>query len=196
MGQAHDAASRREWDQAYELFMQADACSRLGIADLSVLANVAYAAGHIDVTLSAWERAYGLSVQEGGQLEAAGAAVRVALHLLFDTALMAPVRAWVKRAERLLEDLDETPVHAWLAVVPELRTAAFRRLPECPRLGATGHRHRCKARSGRCCHGSRSGGAQPHSRRQRLARAGAAERSGARHGLRRARSAPHRRCLL
>ena len=39
------------------------------------------------------------------------------MHLLFDTALMAPVRGWIKRAERLLEGHDETPVHAWLAVV-------------------------------------------------------------------------------
>jgi tetratricopeptide (TPR) repeat protein len=30
---------------------------------------------------------------------------------------MAPVRGWIKRAERLLEGQDETPVHAWLAVV-------------------------------------------------------------------------------
>jgi tetratricopeptide (TPR) repeat protein len=39
------------------------------------------------------------------------------MHLLFDAALMAPVRGWIKRAERLLEDQEETPVHAWLAVV-------------------------------------------------------------------------------
>ena len=30
---------------------------------------------------------------------------------------MAPVRGWIKRAERLLEGHEETPVHAWLAVV-------------------------------------------------------------------------------
>ena len=46
-----------------------------------------------------------------------GAAARVALHLLMDTALMAPIRGWVKRAERLLEGYDETPTHAWVAVV-------------------------------------------------------------------------------
>jgi tetratricopeptide (TPR) repeat protein len=48
---------------------------------------------------------------------AAGAAVRVALHLLLDTALLAPIRGWATRAERLLEGQDDTPVHAWLAVV-------------------------------------------------------------------------------
>ena len=30
---------------------------------------------------------------------------------------MAPVRGWANRVEQLLEGLDETPVHAWLAVV-------------------------------------------------------------------------------
>ena len=39
------------------------------------------------------------------------------MHLLFDTALMAPVRGWLTRAERLLGVQGETPVDAWLAVV-------------------------------------------------------------------------------
>ncbi len=81
-----------------------------------------YAAGRLDVTINAWERAHAQSARAGDQLSAAEAAVRVAMHLLFDTALMAPVRGWITRAERLLEGLDGTdgtwtPVHAWLAVV-------------------------------------------------------------------------------
>ena len=39
------------------------------------------------------------------------------MHLLFDTALMAPVRGWLARAERLLDGRGETPAHAWFAVV-------------------------------------------------------------------------------
>src|SRR3954452_15699872 len=39
------------------------------------------------------------------------------MHLLFDTALMAPVRGWLARAERLLDGQPETPASAWLAVV-------------------------------------------------------------------------------
>src|SRR5829696_577308 len=56
-------------------------------------------------------------MQGGDPVAAAGAAVRVALHLLFDTALMAPVRGWLARAERLLDGRGGTPAHAWLAVV-------------------------------------------------------------------------------
>ena len=64
----------------------------LGAADLPLLAEVAYAAGHLDVTIEVWERAHAEGVRAGDVLAAAGAAVRVAMHLLFDTALMAPVR--------------------------------------------------------------------------------------------------------
>ena len=85
--------------------------------DLPLLGEVAYAAGDLDVTIDAWERAHAACVQVGDQVAAAGAAVRVAMHLLFDTALMAPVRGWLARAERLLEGHVETPAHAWLAVV-------------------------------------------------------------------------------
>ena len=87
------------------------------VDDLGLLAEVAYATGHLEVTIEAWERAHTEAVRAGDSLAAAGAASRVALHLLMDTALMAPIRGWVKRAERLLEGYDETPVHAWLAVI-------------------------------------------------------------------------------
>ena len=91
--------------------------ARLTVDDLGLLAEVAYAAGHLEVTIEAWERAHAEAVRADDSLAAAGAASRVALHLLMDTALMAPIRGWVKRAERLLEGYDETPVHAWLAVI-------------------------------------------------------------------------------
>src|SRR5215203_5455483 len=114
---AREAARRGEWQQALDLLLDADASAPLDGPDLAFLASVAYAAGRLDVTISAWERAHARSVRAGDHLSAAGAAVHVAMHLLFDTALMAPVRGWIKRAERHLEGYDETPVHAWLAVV-------------------------------------------------------------------------------
>jgi tetratricopeptide (TPR) repeat protein len=114
---ARDAVSRGEWQQAYDRLVEADARSPLSAPDLALLADMAYAAGHLDVTIASWERAYAQSMAAGDRLAAAGAAVRVAMHLLLDTALMAPVRGWARRAEQLLEGRDETPVHAWLAVV-------------------------------------------------------------------------------
>ncbi|HEU5314568.1 MAG TPA: transcriptional regulator, partial [Chloroflexota bacterium] len=113
---ARGAAGRGEWQQAHDLLVEADAAAPLSGPDLALLADAAYAAGHLDATIAVWERAHAQSVRAGDVLSAAGAAVRVALHLLFDTALMAPVRGWITRAERLLEGQQETPVHAWLAV--------------------------------------------------------------------------------
>ena len=114
---ARDAASRGAWKEAFDLLVEADGDGLLGPADLPLLGDVAYAAGHLDATIEAWERAHAKCVQAGDQVAAAGAAVRVAMHLLFDTALMAPVRGWLARAERLLEGHDDTAAHAWLAVV-------------------------------------------------------------------------------
>jgi tetratricopeptide (TPR) repeat protein len=114
---AQEAAARGDWEEAYDLLMKADADGLLGPAELPVLGEVAYAAGHLDVTIAAWERAHALCVHAGDPVAAAGAAVRVAMHLLLDTALMAPVRGWLARADRLLAEEGETPVHAWLAVV-------------------------------------------------------------------------------
>src|SRR5258708_34862576 len=117
LARARDAVSRGEWQQAYDLLVETDAQSPLSAPDLTLLADMAYAAGHLDVTIAAWERAYGQSVGVGDRLAEAAAAVGVAMPLLFDTALMAPVRGWTQRVEQLLEGLDETPIHAWLAVV-------------------------------------------------------------------------------
>ena len=114
---AHAAAARGEWQVAFDLFQEADADGQLGIADLPVLADAAYGSGHLDVTIDTWERAYAELSAAGESLAAAGAAVRVAMHLLFDTALMAPVRGWLARAEQLLDGEDGTPVHAWFAAV-------------------------------------------------------------------------------
>jgi tetratricopeptide (TPR) repeat protein len=111
------AAARGGWEQAYDLLMEADAGGLLAATDLPVLGEVAYGAGHLDVTIEAWERAHAACVQAGDQVGAAGAAVRVAMHLVFDTALMAPVRGWLARAERLLEGQGQTPARARYAVV-------------------------------------------------------------------------------
>ena len=115
--QGRNAASTGDWPRAFGLLVRADQHTRLTVDDLGLLAEVAYAAGHLDVTIEAWERAHAEAVRAGDSLAAAEAATRVALHLLMDTALMAPIRGWVKRAERLLEGYDNTPAHAWLALI-------------------------------------------------------------------------------
>lgn len=114
---ARSAAALGEWQRAYDLLLEADAIRALTAPDLALFADVAYAAGHLDVTIDTWERVYAESLRAGDRATAAGAATRVALHLLMDTGLIAPVRSWIKRADQLLGNQDETPAHAWLAVV-------------------------------------------------------------------------------
>src|SRR5687767_5976224 len=117
LDRARDAAGRGDWRLTYGLLAPADAATGRSGPALELLAMSAYAAGHVDVTIDAWERLHADAVRGGNHLAAAAAAARVALHLLFDTALMAPIRGWVARAERLLEGEGDTPVHAWIAVV-------------------------------------------------------------------------------
>jgi tetratricopeptide (TPR) repeat protein len=114
---AREAAASGAWDEAYGLLMSADSDGLIGPGDLPLLAEVAYAAGYLDVTIEVWERTHALCVEADDPVAAAGAAVRLAMHLLLDTALMAPVRGWLARADRLLEGEQETSAHAWLAVV-------------------------------------------------------------------------------
>ncbi|HVJ21213.1 MAG TPA: tetratricopeptide repeat protein [Polyangiaceae bacterium] len=113
---ARQAAAGGDWKGAHALLADADASGLVPEAELPWVAEVAYAAGHLDATIEAWERAHMASVRAGDDLSAAGAAIRVALHLLIDTALMAPVRGWLSRAERLIQGREATPVHAWFAV--------------------------------------------------------------------------------
>ena len=114
---ARETAARSDWRRALDLLMEADTDGLLAPTDLPVLGEVAYAAGQArGGHRGVGARPHGVP-QAGDQVAAAAAAVRVAMHLLFDTALMAPVRGWLARAERLLEARGETPAYAWLAVV-------------------------------------------------------------------------------
>ena len=54
---AREAAARGDWEEAYDVLVKADAD---GLADLPLLGEVAYAAGHLDVAIEAWERAHAL----------------------------------------------------------------------------------------------------------------------------------------
>ena len=132
--QGREAASTGDWPRAFGLLVRADRHTRLGVDDLGLLGEVAYASGHLDVTIEAWERAHAEAVRAGDWLAAADAATRVALHLLMDTALMAPIRGWVKRAERLLEGYDNSPAHAWLAVIKSYDRLMRGDLHGCPYL--------------------------------------------------------------
>ncbi|MDN3521147.1 hypothetical protein [Halomonas ramblicola] len=84
---------------------------------LELRAQAAYGAGDLEGTLAAYGDLYHLHLEDHRTHEAAFAAVMVGMYLMMDTGLMATVRAWLSRAERLVEDAPESPVWAWLAAV-------------------------------------------------------------------------------
>lgn len=81
-------------------------------------AQAAYGAGDLEGCLTAWERQYQLLVAAQDDVGAARAACMVAMYLLIDTGLMAPIRGWLARAEKLLESVpDEVPPHVLIAMI-------------------------------------------------------------------------------
>ena len=105
-----------EWSDAFALFNEADAAGGSGWRIFRC--SPPWPTAPANSTARSRHGSAPTPVLARGESEdAALAAVRVAMHLLFDTALMAPVRGWLARAEALLEGHPDTAVHAWYAVV-------------------------------------------------------------------------------
>ncbi|WP_019626267.1 hypothetical protein [Thioalkalivibrio sp. ALJT] len=100
---------------------------------LELRAMAAYGGGDLEGTLATYGDLYRLHLENEAPCEAAQAAVNVAMYLMMDSGLMAPVRAWLSRAEHLLSDAPDNPVWAWVAAV---RT--YERLM-CGDMPGTGH---------------------------------------------------------
>ena len=62
---ARSAVARGGWQEAFDLLVEADADGHLAPTDLPLLGEVAYAAGHLDVTIEAWERAHAACMRAG-----------------------------------------------------------------------------------------------------------------------------------
>ncbi|MFL1485763.1 tetratricopeptide repeat protein [Marinobacter sp. LN3S78] len=84
---------------------------------LELRAQAAYGSGDLEGTLTAYGELYRFHLDGGDTHAAAFAAVMVGMYLMMDTGLMATVRAWLSRAERLVDDAPDSPVWAWLAAV-------------------------------------------------------------------------------
>ena len=103
-----EAFERRSWSDAYELLLPA--AEGLAIDDVERLADAAYWSGHLDDSLVLRERAYKEHAASGDRLRAAAIALRLAVDYLGKGAF--PLGGgWLAKAERLLEDEPESPVH-------------------------------------------------------------------------------------
>ena len=111
---AEDAIAAGDWAAAFALL--ADAAEETPPDLLDLLARAAYGAGEFEAALTAWERLHAHRQRVGDHLGAADVAATIAMYLMMDTGLMAPVRGWLARADRLLLDQPEQPTHAVVAM--------------------------------------------------------------------------------
>jgi tetratricopeptide (TPR) repeat protein len=107
---------RGDWAAAFDLLLTAREQRPLTAPELDMLGRAAYGAGEFEAAITAWEQLYAESQSSGNDAAAAGAAATIAMYLMMDTGLMAPVRGWLVRAERLLGDSPESPTSALLAM--------------------------------------------------------------------------------
>jgi len=112
----HTAVERGDWQVALDL-LDALGPEASTAAGLELRAQAAYGNGDFEASVGAWEQMHSLFVRQGDHVEAARAAAMIALYLMMDTGLMAPVRGWLRRAERLLDGHGETPARALMALV-------------------------------------------------------------------------------
>ena len=116
LDEARAAVERRDWQLALEL-LAASGSEASSAEGLELRARAAYGSGDFEAAVSAWEDLHSLLVAAGDDIDAARAAAMTAMYLMMDTGLMAPVRGWLRRAERLLEGHGEAPAHAVIAMV-------------------------------------------------------------------------------
>jgi hypothetical protein len=113
---ARVAVERGEWVEALDL-IAASGPSATSAQGLELRAQAEYGSGGFEASVSAWEDLHALLLADDDVAGAARAAAMVAMFLMMDTGLMAPVRGWLRRADRLLEGHDECPADAVIAAV-------------------------------------------------------------------------------
>ena len=107
------AFARHAWRQAFETLHHAHAQQPLAVEDVERLAESAWWIGRIDECIAARERAYAIYMDQRKPQLAAAVAVRLAEDF-YRRQAKSLGNGWVKRAERLLQDVPECVVHGEL----------------------------------------------------------------------------------
>jgi DNA-binding CsgD family transcriptional regulator/predicted negative regulator of RcsB-dependent stress response len=115
LARAGEALMRGSWQEARELFEISlaeqetpEALEGLGLA-ASWLADV-------EASDNARERAYRAFRQRADRLDAARVAMSIAMTHIGFLGAPAVARGWLRRSKGLVEDLDPTPIHGWIAL--------------------------------------------------------------------------------
>src|SRR2546426_709151 len=108
-----NAFARHSWREAFETLSNAQAMRALPAEDVERLAESAWWIGRVDDCIAAHERAYAAYMDEGTPRRAAIVAVRLAEDFINRQAKSIG-NGWLKRAERLLQDVPESLEHGVL----------------------------------------------------------------------------------
>ena len=110
-----EAYARRAWPEAYRLLLGADGRGGLDPADLEALAKSAWWIGLATESIAAFERAYALHLERGNRSMAAMMALT--LRREYGAKMAGSVaKAWLHRAEHLLEGEPEAVAHGYLEI--------------------------------------------------------------------------------
>jgi len=121
---ARHAFARHAWREAFETFATAQAERALSVEDIERFAESAWWIGRIDDCIAARERAHAIYMDRKQFRAAAAVAVRLAEDF-FRRQAKSLGNGWLKRAERLLDDVQECAEHGAL-----LRLHAIRALDD------------------------------------------------------------------
>jgi class 3 adenylate cyclase len=110
------ALERHEWRAAFDGLAAADAEQPLSPEALELLATAAWWTGQLPLAIETRERAFAIASKAGDLQTAVLVAINLARDYFFKLA-MPTATAWIKRAERMLEGLEENLGHGWVAAV-------------------------------------------------------------------------------
>jgi tetratricopeptide (TPR) repeat protein len=109
------AIARGDWSEALDA-LEIDPSTQSAEL-LELRAEALYGAGDFEGCVGSWEDLHSLLVRRGEEIEAGRVAAMIAMYLMMDTGLMAPVRGWLRCADRHLDGVDDHPVRAIIAMV-------------------------------------------------------------------------------
>jgi tetratricopeptide (TPR) repeat protein len=112
---ARRAIARGDWADALDALEIDPSTESAEVLELR--AEALYGAGDFEGCVGSWEDLHSLLVRRGDEIEAGRVAAMVAMYLMMDTGLMAPVRGWLRCADRHLDGVDDHPVQAIIAMV-------------------------------------------------------------------------------
>ncbi|HEX2152493.1 MAG TPA: adenylate/guanylate cyclase domain-containing protein [Acidimicrobiia bacterium] len=134
LSEAHRALADHAWPEALRLLQEADREKPLSGPDLEKLAEAAFFNGQGNLVIEAKERAFKADLAAGDRARAAALAVDLCREYLY-TGRGSIGSAWLRRAERLLEDEPEGYAHGYLALAHAQRALQAGEVDEALELG-------------------------------------------------------------